>query len=76
MNSVEEGQVKTRSKTKFEFWSLFKNLVGKFSVGLDKVREKESVISNSMSLWTEWNGKFESQRLSLMLKSPVLMIIL
>ena len=53
-----------------------KNLVEKFSIGLDKVREKKSVILKSISLWTEWNEKFESQRLSLMLKSPVIMITL
>ena len=50
LNSIDEDWVKTRSKTKFEFWSLFKNLVGKFSVRLDRPREKESVISNNMSL--------------------------
>ena len=52
------------------------NLVGKFSVDLDKAKENESAILESMSLWTEWNGKFKSQRLSLMLKSPVIMIML
>ena len=52
------------------------NLVGKYSIGLDKAMENESAILKSMSLWTEWNGKFESQRLSLMLKSPVMMIVL
>ena len=52
------------------------NLVGKYSVGLDKAMKNESAILKSMSLWTEWNGKFESQRLSLMLKSPVMMIVL
>ena len=76
LNSVGEGQVKTRSKTKFEFWLLSNNLVGKFSIGLDKAREKESAISKSISLWTEWNGKFKFQRLSLMLKSPVIIITL
>ena len=53
-----------------------KNLVGKFSVGLDKAMENESAISKSISLWTEWNGKFKFQRLSLMLKSLVMMITL
>jgi len=55
---------------------LSENLVGKYSIGLDKAMENESAILKSMSLWTEWNGKFESQRLSLMLKSPVMMIVL
>ena len=74
MNSIEEDQINIRSKTEFEFWSLSKNPVGKFSVGLDKVRENKSTISKSILLWTEWKGKFESQRLSLMLKSPVIII--
>ena len=68
--------MKTRSKTKFEFWLLSKNLVEKFSVGLDKARENKSAILKSISLWAEWNEKFESQKLSLMLKSPVIMITL
>ena len=76
LNSVEEDWVKTRSKTEFEFWSLFANLIGKFSIRLDRAREKESAILNNMLLWMEWNGKFESHRLSLMLKSPVIMITL
>ena len=76
MNSIEEGQVNTRSKTEFEFWLLSKNLVGKFSVGLDKARENESAILKSMSLWTEWKRKFESHRLFLMLKSLVIMMML
>ena len=76
MNSVDEGQVKTRSKTEFEFWLLSENLVGNFLVGLDRTREKESAISNNMSLWMEWNGKLEFYRLSLMLKSLVMMITL
>jgi len=76
LNSEEEGQRNTRSKTEFEFWLLSENLVGKFSVGLEMARENKSAISKRMSLWTEWKGKFESHRLSLMLKSPVIMIML
>ena len=76
MNSKEEGQRNTRSKTEFEFWLLSKNLVGKFSVGLEMARENESAILKRMSLWTEWEEKFESHRLSLMLKSLVIMIML
>ena len=53
LNFIDEGWVKTRSKTEFEFWSLSENLVGKFSVRLDKAREKESAILNNMSLWME-----------------------
>ena len=56
LNSIEEGWVKMRSKTKFEFWLLSKNLVGRFSIGLDKAREKESTISNSISVKTIENG--------------------
>ena len=76
MNSKKEGQRNTRSKTKFEFWSLSKNLVGKFSVGLEMARENESAISKRISLWTEWKGKFKSHRLFLMFKLPVIMMIL
>ena len=52
------------------------NLVGKFSVGLEMARENESAILKRMSLWIEWKGKFKSHRLSLMLKSSVIMIML
>ena len=52
------------------------NLVGKFSEGLEIAKESESVISRRVSLWTEWKGKFISYRLSLILKSPVIMMIL
>ena len=76
MNSEEEGQRNTRSKTKFEFWLLSENLVEKLSVGLEMARENKSAISKRMSLWTEWKVKFESHRLSLMLKSPVIMMML
>jgi len=50
LNSKKEGQRNTRSKTKFEFWLLSKNLVGKFSVGLEMARENESAISKRISL--------------------------
>ena len=76
LNSEEKGQRKTRSKAEFEFWSLSKNLVEKFSVSLEMARENKSAISKRMSLWTEWKGKFKSHRLSLMLKLPVIMMIL
>ena len=76
LNSQKEGQRNTRSKTEFEFWLLSKNLVGKFSVGLEMARENESAILKRMSLWIEWKGKFKSHRLSLMLKSSVIMIML
>ena len=52
------------------------NLVEKFSEGLEIAKEDESAISKRVSLWTEWNGKFVSYKLSLMLKSPVIIMIL
>ena len=52
------------------------NLVGKFSEGLEIAKESESVISRRVLLWTEWKGKFISYRLSLILKSPVIMMTL
>ena len=76
MNSKEEDQRKTRSKTEFEFWSLSENLVEKFLVDLEIARENKSAISKRMSLWTEWKGKFKSYKLSLMLKSPAIMMTL
>jgi len=76
LNSKEEGQRKTRSKTEFEFWLLSENLVEKFSVGLEMARENESVISKRMSLWIEWKEKFKSHKLSLILKSPIIIMML
>ena len=76
LNSEEERQRNTRSKTKLVLWSLSKNLVRRFSEGLEIAKENKSAISKRVSLWTEWNGKFVSYRLSLMLKSPVIMMTL
>ena len=76
LNSEEEEWRNTRSKTELELWLLSKNLVGKFSKGLEIAKENKSAMSKRISLWTEWNGKFMSYRLSLMLKSPVIMIML
>ena len=50
MNSEEEDWKNTRSKIEFEFQLLSENLVGKFSVGLEIVRENESAILKRMSL--------------------------
>ena len=72
LNSEEESHRKTRSKIELESWSLLEYLVGKSSVGLESSNWKESAISKRMSLWVEWYGKFRSQKLSLMLKSPVI----
>jgi len=76
LNSEEEGWRNTRSKTKLELWLLSENLVGKISEGLEIAKKNESAISKRVSLWTEWNGKFVFHRLSLMLKSPVIMMML
>ena len=76
LNSNENGQRNTRSKMEFESWSLLENLVKRFSVGLEISSENESAISKRVSLWLEWKGKYKSHRLSLILKSPVIMIIL
>ena len=50
---VKLGQRKTRFKTEFESWTLLEYLVGKYSVGLEISKQKESAISNKMSLWEE-----------------------
>jgi len=76
LNSNENGWKNTRSKTEFEFWSLSENLVVKFSVGSEMSSENKSAISQRMSLWTEWKGKFKSHRLFLMLKLPVMIMTL
>jgi len=62
-----------RSKTELESWSLSKYLVGKDSVGLESSNWKEFAISKRMFLWIEWYKKSGSQKLFLMLKSPVIM---
>jgi len=48
-------------------------LVEKNSVGLESSSWKELVILKRVSLWEEQYGKLGSQKLSLMLKSPVMM---
>ena len=53
LNSKEKGWRNTRSKTGLELWSLSKNLVGKFSEGLEIAKENKSAISKRMSLWIE-----------------------
>ena len=72
MNSEEKGQRKTRSKTELESWSLLEYLVVKNSAGLEISNWKESAILKRVSLWAEWYGKLGVQKLSLMLKSPVM----
>ena len=76
LNSDENGQRNTRSKMKFESWSLSENLVGRFLVGLEISSKNESVISKRVLLWLEWKGKFKSHELFLMLKLPIMMMTL
>ena len=76
LNSGESRQRNTKSRTELALLSLSENLVGTFSRGLKMFKEKESAMSKRESLWLEWNGKLGSQILSLMLKSPVMMMIL
>ena len=63
---------KRNSRTELESWSLLEYLVGKSSVGLESSNWKESAILKRISLWVEWYGKSGSQKLFLMLKSPVM----
>ena len=48
-------------------------LVGKNSVDLESSNWNESAMSNKESLCEEWWGKYGSQKLSLILKSPIIM---
>ena len=48
-------------------------LVEKNSVGLESSKQKESMILKKVSLWEKWYGKFGFQKLSLILKSFVMM---
>ena len=74
LNFNENGQRNTRSKIEFESQSLSENLVERFSVGLEISSENKSVISKRVLLWLEWKGKFESHKLFLMLKLPIMNI--
>ena len=65
-----------RSKTEFESQALLVNLVGKNLTGLDNLIWKELAISKRVSLWEEWCGKLGSHKLSLILKSLVIMKML
>ena len=51
-------------------------LVGQGLVGVDNTRLKESAIIIKSSLIEEWNGKDKSHKLSLILKSPVIRMML
>ena len=49
LNSVENSQRKTRSRTELESWLLSEYLVGKNSVGLEISNWKESAILKRVS---------------------------
>ena len=51
-------------------------LVRQGLVGVDNTRLKESAIIIKLSLIEEWNRKDESHKLSLILKSPVIRMML
>ena len=61
-----------RLMTEFNSLAVSENLVGPGLVGTDNKRSKESAIIIKSSLIEEWKGKDGSQRLSLILKSPVM----
>ena len=62
-----------RFRTEFKSWALSANLVDEKITGLESLIWKKSAISRSVSLWEEWCGKLGFYKLSLMLKSPVIM---
>jgi len=69
----DDSQRKTRFKTELESQSLSEYLVRKNSVGWDNSSWKESAILKRVSLWIKWYRKFKSYKLSLILKSPIIM---
>ena len=75
-NPVLLGGRKTRSMTELVSCGLSTNLVGPGLRGGDSSRPRLSAIVMRSSVWEEWCLKWGSQSLSLMLKSPVRMIIL
>ena len=65
-----------RFMTKFDSLAMSKYLVGPELVGEERARSKESAIIIKSLLIEQWKGKEWSQRLSLMLKSPVIKTML
>jgi len=65
-----------RSITELDSPAILEYLVGQGLVGVDNTRLKESAIIIKSSLIEEWNGKDESHKLSLILKSPVMRMML
>jgi len=56
--------------------TILEYLVGQGLVGVDNTRLKESAIIIKLSLIEEWNGKDKFHKLSLILKSPVIKMML
>ena len=71
-NSIEPLWRNIRSMTKLDSPAVSENLVGPGLVGVNKAKSNESAIIIKSSLIEEWKGKDGSQKLSLMLKSPVI----
>jgi len=65
-----------RSITELDSPAVSEYLVEQGLVGVDSARLKESAIIIKSSLREEWNGKDKSHKLSLMLKSPVIRMML
>ena len=59
--------------TEFASPTVLEYLVGQGLVGVDRARLNESAIIIKLSLIEEWNRKDKSYKLSLILKSPVIM---
>ena len=58
--------------TELDFPAVSENLVGPGLVGDDSARSNKSAIKIKSSLIEEWKGEDGSHKLSLMLKSPVM----
>ena len=65
-----------RSITELDSPAESENLVGPGLIGDERARSKESAIIIKSSLIEEWKGKVRSQRLSLILKLPVMRMTL
>ena len=62
-----------RSIIEFASLAISEYLVGQGLVGVDRTRLNESAMIIKLSLIDEWNRKDESHKLSLILKSPIMM---
>jgi len=73
LSSLDPLQRNIRSMTELDSSIVSEYLVGIGLVGVDSSRSNKSAIISKSSLIDEWYRKEESQRQSLMLKSPVIM---